>query len=112
MRDVTIVDFQDSTMLDALQIAQMGEQLYELVDTRNCRKLILDFSKVKFLASAAIGVLMNLHKKSQAIKGQFVLCGLREDLMRVFKIMKLDRVLTFFPNEDAALAHFGIMTAG
>ena len=66
---------------------------------------------MQFLASAAIGMLMTLHRKSTAIKGTFVICGLRKDLMKVFEIMKLTKVFKFAPNEDEGLALLGYTAA-
>jgi anti-anti-sigma factor len=111
MWDVTVVDFQDGRLLEVQQIDAIGKELYRLVDEMDSKKLILDFTKVQFLASAAIGMLMNLHKRSTAIKGSFVICGLRRELMKVFEIMKLTKVFKFAANEDEALGMFGY-TAG
>ena len=105
--DVTTVDFQDVRLLDSMQIDAVGKELYRLVDEMDRRKLILDFSKVQFLASAAIGVIMALHKKVTALKGTLVLCGLRKDLMKVFEIMQLTKLLKFCADEREALAVFG-----
>jgi anti-sigma B factor antagonist len=109
--DVTIVDFQEARLLEAQQIEAIGRELYRLVDEMDRKKLILDFSKVQFLASAAIGMLMTLHKKSTAIKGTFIICGLKRDLMKVFEIMKLTKVFRFAANEDEALAQLGYTAA-
>jgi anti-sigma B factor antagonist len=107
MWEVTVVDFQDGRLLEVQQIEAIGKELYRLVDEMDVKKLVLDFSKVQFLASAAIGMLMTLHRKSTAIKGSFVICGLRRDLMKVFEIMKLTKVFKFAANENEALALFG-----
>ena len=105
--DVTVVDFQEPRLLEVQQIDAVGEQLYRLVDQMDRKKLVLDFSKVQFLGSAAIGMLLNLYKKSVAIKGTLVLCGLKKDLMKVFEIMNLTKMLKFCANEKDALAVFG-----
>ena len=105
--DVTIVDFQEVRLLDTKHIDNIAEQLYQLVDKMDRRKLILDFSKVQFLSSSALGMLLNLHKKSMAIKGMLVLCGLRKDLMKVFEITNLTKLLRFCADEKEALAVFG-----
>jgi anti-anti-sigma factor len=111
MWDVTVVDFQAGRLLEVQLIDSIGKELYRLVDEMDSKKLILDFSKVQFLASAAIGMLMTLHRKSTAIKGTFVICGLRRELMKVFEIMKLTRVFKFAATEEEALGLFGY-TAG
>ncbi len=111
MWDVTIVDVQEVRLLDASQIDAIGQELYRLVDQMDRKKLLLDLTKVRFLASAAIGVLMTLHQKTQAIQGTMVICGLRKELMRVFEIMKLTKVLKFAANEGEGLGMFGYTAA-
>ena len=105
--DVTIVDFQEVRLLDTKHIDTIAEQLYQLVDRMDRKKLILDFSKVQFLSSSALSMLLNLHKKSKAIKGELVLCGLRKDLMKVFEITSLTKLFRFCADEKEALAVFG-----
>lgn len=107
MWDVTIVDFQEVRLLEAQQIETIGRELFRLVDEMDRKKLILDFTKVQFLASAAIGILMTLHTKSTAIKGTFIICGLKRELMKVFEIMKLTKVFRFAADEGEALALLG-----
>ncbi len=111
-RDVTVVNFSDSSILDTAQVQQIGDQLNELIDNRAIRKLILDFSKVKFLSSSALGVLITLRNKSNEIKGKVVLCSLRPDLRKIFKITNLDKLFDFHENEERALNSFGISTMG
>jgi len=112
MWDVTVVDFQEAKILEVQQLDAIGQELFRLVDDLDRRKIILDFSRVQFLASAAIGLVMNLHRKTTAVKGTLVLCGLRKELMKVFEIMKLTKVLQFAANEGEALKVFGYTAAG
>lgn len=110
MWDVTIVNFEEARLLEVHVIDQIAEQLFKLVDQMDKKKLVLDFSKVQFLASAAVGMLMNLHKKSLAIRGQLVLCGMKKEIMKVFEIMQLTKVLKFAPDEKEALKMLGYKT--
>ena len=112
MWDVTVVDFQEAKILEVQQLDAISQELFRLVDDLDRRKIILDFSRVQFLASAAIGLVMNLHRKTTAVKGTLVLCGLRKELMKVFEIMKLTKVLQFAANEGEALKVFGYTAAG
>jgi anti-sigma B factor antagonist len=112
IRDALVVVFSEPMVLDALQVQEIGDELYKLVDGRACRKLILDLSKVQMLSSAALGVLINLKKKSDAIKGKVVLCGVRKEPMKVFQITHLNKVFDIKANEEEALAVFGLTTAG
>jgi anti-sigma B factor antagonist len=112
MWDVTIVDFQEARLLDSLQIESIGQQLYKLVDEMDRKKIVLDFSKVQFLSSAAVSVLLVLQQKMKKINGQYVICGLKKELMKVFEIMKLTNVLKFAADESEALRVFGYTAAG
>lgn len=112
IKDVTVIVFEDISILDTVQVDEIGEQLYDLVDHQGCRKLVLDFANVKFLSSSALGVLITTQKKAEAGRGQMILCGLRDDLRKVFQITRLERLFTFREDQAAALAEFGRTTAG
>ena len=112
IRDVTIVRFQESSILDTLLIQRISDELSRLVDAKYTRKLVLDFTDVKFLSSSALGVLVTLKKKSDAIKGEVVLCGLRKDLRKIFKITSLEKLFKFADDERGALEVFGVTAAG
>jgi anti-sigma B factor antagonist len=105
---VMVVTFNDSSILDAAAIEQLGRDLYQLTDEQHRQKLVLNFANVKFLSSQALGVLLTLHKKAREIKGDVVLCGLKPELKKVFTITSLDKIFRFFPDDVGALASFGV----
>jgi anti-sigma B factor antagonist len=111
IRDVTVVTFQDNSILDTTKIEAIGQELYELVEKKDRRKLVLDFSNVRFLSSSALGVLITLRNKADTVKGKVILCGLKKDLRKVFEITRLDKLFTFVTTEEKALAQFGISTS-
>jgi len=55
-----------------------------------------------------LGVLIRLRKRAEAIHGRVVICGLRPELHKVFKISKLDRLFDFYSNEEEALKSFDV----
>lgn len=105
---VTVVTFTDSSILDAGTIDQIGRDLYHLTDVQNKQKLVLDFTNVKFLSSHALGVIMTLQRKCQAIKGTLVIAALRKELMKVFSLTGLDKLFKFYPTDRDALEVFGV----
>ncbi len=106
--DVTVVTFQDTALLHGHVIDEAAVDLYELTDRKNKRKLILDFSNVRLFASQMLSVLITLNKKSEAIKGNLVLCGLRDELKEVFAVTNLDKSFSFFTDTSSALTHFQV----
>lgn len=105
--DVTIVNFTEAAILDAAQIQRIADELYKLVDQNARRKMVLDFSAVKFLSSQTLGVLLMVKKKIDAIKGKVVFCGLRRELQEVFRMTNLHKSFEFYADETKALAAFG-----
>jgi len=107
---VTVVNFRDSSIIDGVVLEDINRELTPLIEQQARRKIILDFSEVRFLSSSMIGMLVNLHKKSLTIKGKIVICGLRDDLMKVFKMARLDKILTFAGDETEAMKRLDVFT--
>ncbi len=105
---VILVTFTDNAMLETAVIDQIGRDLYDLVEAQQHQKIILDFSRVKSLSSHTLGILLTLRGKARAISGTILLCGLRPELMKVFKITNLDEMFQFHTDDTEALAAFGI----
>jgi len=104
--DVTVVNFIDRKILDEQNIQIIGEQLFGLVDESGRRKLLLNFSNVEYLSSAALGKLITLNKKLQGVGGKLVLCQIDPQIYEVFEITKLDKFFTIVKEEQAALQSF------
>ena len=68
--------------------------------------IILDLSQVRFMASAMLGKLVQLNKKSKEWKANLKLCGISKDIYEVFKITKLHKVFDIEKDEAAARKAF------
>lgn len=99
----TIVRFVDKRILDETNIQIIGNQLFGLVDEDGRDKIILDFSNVEYLSSAALGKLITLDKKVKAAKGTLRLCGIRPEILEVFTITRLHKVFSIFDDQEKAL---------
>ncbi len=105
--EVTVVTIEEPSLLDAGLIQTMAEEFYDLVDRRDRRKLLLDFGRVRAMSSMAIGVLMTLRKKADAIGGKVVLCGLRTDLERVLHLTNVHKLFPVYPSQQEGMGGFG-----
>lgn len=100
----SVVEFRTPTLMDAVELNTIGEQLYRLVDSEDRRFMILDFEKVQYISSQAIGIVLTLYKKLGALQGsKLVLCGVSDKLMQLIKITRLDRVLIIKPTQHEAV---------
>jgi anti-sigma B factor antagonist len=104
--DVTVVRFRDPKIIEDLNIQELGSEMFRLVEEEQRRKLLLNFSGVDFLSSAALGKLITLDKKVKAHAGQLKLSNIRPEIFEVFQITKLTRLFDIRDDEAGALAAF------
>jgi anti-sigma B factor antagonist len=104
--DVTVVHFRDQKIIEDLGIQELGQELFHLVEGENRVKLVLNFSSVDFLSSAALGKLITLDKKVKARDGILKLCNIRPEIYEVFAITRLNRLFDIKEDEADALAAF------
>src|SRR5947199_9150188 len=104
--DVTIVQFIDRKILDEQNIQKIGEDLFSLVDEMGRRKVLLNFSNVEYLSSAALGKFITLNKKLQAAGGKLILCNIDPNIYEVFEITNLNKLFNIQKEEQAALQAF------
>lgn len=102
--ETTVVEFTSASLMDPMELEQIAQQLYRLVEEEDRRRIVLDFERVQYLSSQAIGVLLALQRKLSALgKSSLVLCGVGARLMELLRITRLDRVLTVKPSQKEAL---------
>ena len=104
--DVTVVRFRDRRIIDDINIQELGQELFRLIEQDNRGKLLLNFSSVEFLSSAALGKLITLDKKVKAHSGLMKLSNIRPEIFEVFAITKLNRLFDILDDEADALAAF------
>ena len=104
--DVTVVRFIDKKILDEQNIQMIGDDLFKLVDELGRKKLLLDFTPVEFLSSAALGKLIRLHQRLATGGGKLILCGISKTILEIFELTKLDKMLKIVKDEQTGLNSF------
>ena len=104
--EVGVVNLLDVRLTDLGMIEKLGKELIGLVETRYMVKMVLDFSKVKYLSSAALRQLIALKKRLDKENGEVKLCCIAPDILTVFKTTQLDKVFAIHPDAKAAVAAF------
>ena len=67
------------------------------------KKLVVDLSRVTYIDSSGLAVLIEGMQNVEEYGGKFALAGLQENVRTVFEIARLDQVFGIFPDVDAAL---------
>jgi len=104
--EVTVVRFIDKKILDEASIQELGAELFGLVEQLNRKSILLNFSDVEFLSSAALGKLITLDRKVKSAKGRLKMSNIRPEILEVFQITKLNKVFDIRGDEAEAIAAF------
>jgi anti-sigma B factor antagonist len=104
--NVTVVRFRDRKIIEDINIQELGQEMFRLVEADGRERLLLDFSLVDFLSSAALGKLITLDKKMKAHGGALKPANIRPEIYEVFAITKLTRLFDIRRDEAEALAAF------
>ncbi len=104
--DVAVIKFRDHKIVEDLNIQELGQELFQLVEKDLHKKILLNFSSVEFLSSAALGKLITLDKKMKAAGGVLKLSNIKPEIYEVFAITKLNRLFDIKSDEADALAAY------
>jgi len=101
--DVTVVELADRKILDEISISRIGERLGGLVARSAVPKMVLDFANVAHMSSAALGMLITLHKRIREKKGELRLSAICPPIYEVFVITRLNEIFQIFGTTEEAL---------
>lgn len=103
---IALVRFIDRRILDEVNIQQLGMELTSLIEKEKRQKVLLNFSNVEFMSSAALGKLVSLDKTVRKAGGALKLCNIRPEIYEVFKITNLNQVFQIHDSEEQAIKAF------
>lgn len=81
----------------------ISDSLRNLV-AKKPKQLLVDLSKVTYIDSSGLAVLIEGMQNVAHYGGKFALFGLQESVRPIFQIARLDQVFRIFPDQEAALA--------
>ena len=87
---VVVATFVDKQILNEINIEAIGKQLFALVDDQHRKRIILNFSHVDYMSSAALGKLIKLDKKVAAAQAKLRMCCIRPDVYETFSLLRLE----------------------
>ena len=101
--DVTIVRLKDSRLVDEHIIAELANDLRDLIGSSQHNKLLVNFAEVVFIGPV-LNALIDVRKMAAKTKTGLGLCGISAEIMEVFEITKLVDAFDIHANEEIALA--------
>lgn len=82
---------------------QIAASLEAMIDERPVR-LVVDLSRVTYIDSSGLAVLINGMQTLESYGGRFMLAGVQENVRSILETAGLGRFFLSFPHVDAALA--------
>lgn len=68
--------------------------------------IALDMSEVDFIDSSFLGTLIAILKEAEGKGIKFIIFGLSPNVMTIFNLTRLDKIIDIFPDREAANASF------
>ena len=78
--------------LDIQEFDRLNESMLALVRSELEGSWVLDLSRLSYMGSAALGLMVNLRQQIKQSGGRLVLCGLSPQLMHIFKTCCMERL--------------------
>ena len=88
--------------LDAATSVDADNELTKMIDEGKI-KLLIDLTKLDYISSAGLRVLLVAAKQLQQKNGQIILCSMTVSVKEVFEISGFSSIFKIFPTVDDAL---------
>ena len=79
--------------LDAVTVGDVRKEVDRICELRP-KRVEVDLSKLRMVDSSGVGAIVSLYKRVRAQDGVVVIMGLRDQPLAIFRLLRLDRVMT------------------
>jgi len=93
--------------IDQYSAERMRSVIDASFEKSSCTYILFDFSRVEFMDSSGIGLLIGRYKQAEKRGGGLMLSNLNETMARLYTISGLAKIVSQFDNVDDALASVG-----
>lgn len=69
----------------------------------NAVNVIFDFSKLSFMDSSGLGVIMGRYKKARTLGGKVIVFGVNAGILRIMEMSGLSKIIKLAPNYEKAI---------
>jgi anti-sigma B factor antagonist len=88
--------------IDAASSTDFKGQMVDKIN-EGWNRIILDLAEVEFVDSSGLGVIVSV-LKTIGPNGDLVICGVRDTVMSLFRLTRMNRVFQIFASEEEAIA--------
>jgi anti-sigma B factor antagonist len=102
--DIGILRLKSSRINDHHAIRELGIELELLAKSGHEVKVLFDMSGVEFLSSALLNRLIVMDRQVKAKKGKLAFCNMRQELVELFSITRLNQIFPVYDSAEIAIA--------
>jgi len=89
---VRVMTIDLARLVDTEAIEQCFREIAAALDRSEEAAALVDFGRVRFMSSMALGMLIRVNKRCKQHKVALVLCGIAPEIRQVFKITGMDKI--------------------
>src|SRR5205809_7561153 len=75
-RSVNVLELELPDQIDTAEFDQINDSLLSMLHEKSGENWVLDLSRVNYMGSAMLGLIVNVRQQIKNIRGDLVLCGL------------------------------------
>ena len=102
--DAVVITIDEPTALSDFRSNTFRDALYQVVEDGTLPELALDLSRVDFLSSSGVAILVGLKRRVDGKKGKLVLFGVQPVVQELLRITHLTQYFLFADDEAGARA--------
>src|SRR6266403_2257114 len=96
--------FSPEGAIDLHVSPELRASLRAIIDDEKPKRLVVDLSRVPYIYSTGIAVLIGAMQSLEHEGGTFLLAGAREGVRMILESARLDQYFRLFPDVEAAVA--------
>ena len=102
--DARIITIEDGASLNDFRTNAFRDKLFESLANHEPQRFAVNLSKVDFLSSSGVAILVGLKRRIEPSGGKLVIYGIHPVVEDLLRITRLTQFFTFAPDEAQALA--------
>jgi stage II sporulation protein AA (anti-sigma F factor antagonist) len=102
-RSASVLELDLPDQIDTAEFDRLNESLLSELEGKPAGNWIIDLSRVNYMGSAMLGLIVNLRQQIKNIQGQLVLCALSPRLLGIFRTCCMERLFTIVRTREEAL---------
>ena len=98
-----VVELTLPELIDPLEFDRLNDAMLAELDGKADQKWVMDLSRVNYMGSAMLGMIVNFRQRVRTGGGRLVLCGLSPRLHEIFRACSMERLFTIVRTRNDAL---------